>query len=65
MGQFEIINYLKKHSSKEKPKTRKEIDKALKISSSASLKRLREHGEVFFKKIKSNGGGDYYIYWTK
>ena len=61
MSQQSVINYLKKCK---KPKTRKEIDKVIKVSSSNSLKKLREHGEVFFKIIKENGGWAY-VYWSK
>jgi len=61
MSQQSVINYLKKCN---KPKTRKEIDKAIKVKSSNSLKRLREHGGVFFKIIKKDGR-TYYVYWSK
>lgn len=61
MSQDSVLKYLKKC---DKPKTRKEIDNAIKGDSSNSLKRLREHGEVFFKTIKDNGR-ICYIYWNK
>lgn len=62
MGQNDILLYLKKCK---KPKTRKEIDKALKIQSSPSLQKLRKNGEVFWKIIKIEGNRNSYIYWGK
>ena len=61
MGQSDVLKYLQKCK---KPKTRKEIDESIKTNSSDSLKRLRKHGEVFFKIIKREGR-TVYIYWSK
>lgn len=61
MSQSDVLKYLQKCK---KQKTRKEIDEAIKVKSSDSLKRLREHGGVFFKIIKKDGR-TYYVYWSK
>ena len=59
MSQGSIIKYLRKCK---KPKTAKEIAKALGVSSSGtSLKKLRNHGEIRFKIVK----GGTYIYWIR
>ena len=49
MGQQEIIKYLEKQKE---PKKTIQISKALKTNCCDALKRLREHGEVCFKKTK-------------
>ncbi len=58
MSQGDILNYLNKCK---KPKTSKQISKAVKLSSvGMSLQTLRKHGEVQFKQILRG-----YIYWHK
>jgi len=63
MGQADVLKYLKKTKGKF---TTREIAEALKISNiGASMKRLRKHKEVNFKKVMRKKGGVAYIYWGK